>query len=435
MAKRISKLVSIFISVMLIFTLISGCSKPQTEPSAQKQGEKVTITIWHYLNDRDKLMKEFAQEYEKKTGVHVDFQLYSGDQMGSKIQAAAQAKTLPDAWTGVGLKPALSKLIEGGYVAKVNDLIPNFGNWRNKFPQNVLDQISFTQGDGFNVPPGTYGIPLDVNNMQFLYNKELFKKAGLDPDNPPKTWNEFLEYGKKLKEAGITPFATGIGTWVGFSLLEPYEWAYLGPDKLKEARAGQITFKEAGFEKVLNLLVEMRDAKMFAEGVATMDLPTAEQMFVNGQIAMIFDGSWAIGVFNSMNPNFKDYGVFFPPKDDRASYPALIPGGIGAYFVVNNDSKHLKETVDFLIWLTEKDQQIKYANESFNLPANKDAIDPNKLLPQTAAFAKEMDKVNPGMPPIKNPRAEEVLGKGIQMIVMGQKIPPEVVKEMDEANK
>lgn len=446
--KNLFKCIAILILLSMISILMIGCGESREQTSQDKnkiqeervqeekvQKEEINIVIWHYLNDRDELMKEFAKEYEQKTGVKVDFQLYSGDQMGAKIQAATQAKTLPDAWTGVGLKPALSKLVEGGYISKLNDFIPNFEGWSTKFPKNILEQVSFTKDDGFNVTEGTYGVPLDVNNMQFLYNKELFKKAGLDPEKPPKTWNEFLDYGKKLKAAGITPFATGIGTWVGFSLIQPYIWAYIEENTLKEASAGKISFKDAGFEKVLNLLVEMRDAGMFAEGVATMDLPTAEQMFVNGQVAMIFDGSWAIGVFNSMNPNFKDYGVFFPPKDDRAPYEVLIPGGIGAYFVVNKDSKYLKETVDFLVWLTEKEQQVKYANESFNLPANREAIDPNKLLSQTAEFAKEMDKVSPGLPPIKNPRAEEVLGKGIQLIVIGQKTPTDVVKEMDEANK
>jgi ABC-type glycerol-3-phosphate transport system substrate-binding protein len=78
--------------------------------------ETVKITIWHYLNDRDKLLKTLATQYYLKTGVRVEFQLYSGDQMGAKIRAAAQARTLPDAWTGVGLKGDLSKLAQAGKI-------------------------------------------------------------------------------------------------------------------------------------------------------------------------------------------------------------------------------------------------------------------------------------------------------------------------------
>ena len=421
MRRLVEKILGLIFVLSLVFLMSISYGK-----------ETVKITIWHYLNDRDKLLKTLAAQYTIKTGVRVEFQLYSGDQMGAKIRAAAQARTLPDAWTGVGLKGDLSRLAQAGNIL---NLTPYIKDWVSRFPENIVAQVTFTKDDGYNVEPGTYGIPLDVNNMQFLYNKDLFKKAGLDPNKPPKTWKEFIEYGKKLKEAGILPFATGFGTWAGLTMIQPYEFAYLGEEKLNAARLGKITFKEAGYERVLNLLVEMRDAGMFAPGTATMDLPTAEQMFANGQVAMIFDGSWAIGVFKMMNPNFKNYFVFFPPKDERAPYQALIPGGIGAYFVVNKDSKYIKETIEFLKWLTDVPQQAKYAKESFNLPANKNTIDPRTLGPQIAEFVKGMDKVYSYLAPFKNPRTEEILAKGMQLIILGQKTCAEVVKEMDEANK
>lgn len=422
-------------SIMTI-SMFSGCgSKTNQVPVKTVEEKAVTLTIWHYLNDREGILKEMASTYEKQTGVKIDFQLYSGDQMAAKVQAATQAKSLPDAWVFAGGKSELLKYASAGNILNLAD--QGMKDWSSRFNDGIISQVTATAEDSKveetkGVIPGIYGVPLDVNNMQFLYNKDLFTKAGLDPNSPPKTWNEFLTVGKKLKAANIVPFATGIGSWVQYSLTEQYQYAYMGKQKLIDSRNGKISYKDAGMENVLNMIVEMRDAKLFAEGIATMDLPVAEQMFVNGQVAMIYDGSWAVGVFNSMNPNFKNYGVFMPPNDERATNEVLIPGGIGSYLVVNKESKNTKEAVAFLKWLTEKDQQVLYANQSFNLPANKDSVDPTKLLPQTAEFAKQMDKIQYAVPGYKGSK-NELYGKGIQMIIIGKKTPADIVKEMDSS--
>ena len=429
-----TKMFAMALTSIMTMSIFAGCSPKTNQQQGKDEPKKeVKLTIWHYLNDREALLKEMASSYEKKTGVKIDLQLYSGDQMKAKVQAAAQAKSLPDAWVFAGGKNELMKYASAGSVLNLND--QGMKDWASRFNEGIISQVTATDEDSKveeskGVIPGIYGVPLDVNNMQFLYNKDLFTKAGLDPNSPPKTWNEFIEVGKKLKAANIIPFATGMGSWVQYSLTEQYQYAYMDKQKLIDSRNGKISYKDAGMEKVLNMIAEMRDAKLFAEGVATMDLPVAEQMFVNGQVAMIYDGSWAVGVFNSMNPNFKNYGVFLPPKDERATNDVRIPGGIGAYLVASKDSKNAKETVAFLKWLTEKEQQVLYSNQSFNLPANKEAVDPTKLLPQTAEFAKQMDKIQYAIPGYKG-NITELYGKGIQMIVIGKKTPADIVKEMD----
>jgi ABC-type glycerol-3-phosphate transport system substrate-binding protein len=429
--KKAKKVISTILTMVMVISVFTAFTMATSAKSKKAAG--VTITIWHYLNDREALLQDFASKYEAKTGVKVDLQLYSGDQMKAKVQAAAQAKSLPDAWVFAGGKDDLLKYAAAG---NVMNLTEGMKTWSSRFNKSILEQVTALASDTNtpdkkNVALGIYGVPLDVNNMQFLYNKDLFKKAGINA--PPKTWNEFIADGKKLNAAKITPFATGIGSWVQYSLTEQYQYAYMGKARLIDSRNGKISYKSAGMTKVLNMIAEMRDNNMLAEGSATMDLPAAEQMFVNGQVAMIYDGSWAVGVFNSMNPAFKNYGVFFPPMDTRATYKVLIPGGIGAYLVVNKDTSHSKETIDFIKWLTDKEQQIVYANQSFNLPANKEAVDFNKLLPQTAEFANDMDKLQYAVPGYKVARASELYGKGIQSIVIKQKTPEQVVQEMDSA--
>ena len=76
----------------------------------------------------------------------------------------------------------------------------------------------------------TLALPITTNNLALFYNKDLFRAAGLDPDSPPTTWDELVEYGKKLTKADGSIFGfemysqvdeTGEGlTWN----LQPYLW-------------------------------------------------------------------------------------------------------------------------------------------------------------------------------------------------------------------
>ena len=68
-----------------------------------------------------------------------------------------------------------------------------------------------------------WAMPQYLLGIPFVWNKAIFKKAGLNPNKGPKTWAEFLADAKKLKAAGITPFGMGNkdgygGAWF-FSLI------------------------------------------------------------------------------------------------------------------------------------------------------------------------------------------------------------------------
>ena len=59
-----------------------------------------------------------------------------------------------------------------------------------------------------------YGLPFAGNASGYIYNKALFRKVGLDPENPPQTWDEFIAMLKKFRDAGINPVqATLADAW------------------------------------------------------------------------------------------------------------------------------------------------------------------------------------------------------------------------------
>lgn len=420
-------IMSLVLVAIMVFTM---CAAPLA------LGAKKTIVFWHYLTDRHELLKDFAKEYEEKTGVKVDVQLFPGDQdVEKKIEAAIQAGTAPDIYVSNGSADpakinAKARWIKAGGMYNLDNVISKAE--RDNYVPSLLANISFAKGNHYGVEPGLYGLPLDSNNMQILYNKDLFKKAGLDPENPPKNWKEFIAAGKKLKAKGITPFAAGFGTWLGISLWEVYAWNIMGEEGMLAAQNEGKMFKDKDWVKTFQVFADMRDAGMYADGMATWDNPDAERVFAMGRVAMMYNGSWTFGVLKNTNPDLiPSVGAMLPPS--KGKHQVYVQGGYGAVLCVNAASKSLDETVDFLKWITAAEQQGKYALESFNLPASSEVAKKVKMEGGIGEFADDTGRIIPNVGLKGRPSAvDTTIIRGIQSIMLNQKTPQQVVDEINQ---
>ena len=406
--------------------LLAGCGAG----TAPTKAPGVTLTFWHYFTDRKVVMEQLATTYQKQTGVQVKMILISsGDTLGQKFQAAAQAKTLPDisaAWSGVGDK--LAPYAKQGQIMNLTGQLDG-PEWSKNLTASELKSVTFAVGNSYGVTPGPYLVPLDSNNMQFLYNKKLFTRAGITA--PPTTFAEFLIDGKKLAAIGVAPFVTGLGSWPIDSLSQIYLWNKLGQQQLDATYAKTMPYTSKPWVDFLSMWVQLREAKVLAKGVLAMDLPAAESLFAHDQAGMLFDGSWAIGVLQQQNPGFTDYGVFFPPT--AGDFPVKIPGGVGAMAFVVGTSAHKQEAAKFLKWLTDAPQQAIYANSSANLPANPTVADAQSLTPNLKAFSARMDSLIPALANSMPATVDTTMLKGIQQILSGTKSPTQVAASMQKA--
>lgn len=412
-------------AAVLVLT-IAACGGPSSSPSGSGEDD-TELVFWHYFTDREELLQQFADEYEAETGVSIDLVLVPGDTLGQKFQAAAQAGTLPDisaAWAGVGEETA--PYAREGQIADLSAEMAD--GWSDRFEPSLLAAASFPEGNGFDVPPGPYLVPLDSTNMQILYNKQMFADAGIT--ELPTTWDDFIAAGRQLAEAGFEPFTAGFGQWPLSSFAQVYQWNVIGEEDLKATFAGTMPYTAEPWVRMLGLFEELGQAGILADGTVTNDAPASESLFVNGQAAMLFDGSWALGVFKQQNPSFTDYGVFVPPS--AGDHPVRLPGGVGAMVFAVGSSPHRDEAVEFLQWLTDTERQRTYATESLNLPANTDAVD-DGLDENLAAFAAQGDAVAPTLPTPMPLEVDTTMTKGIQRILQGQDTPEGVAALMQKA--
>jgi len=410
--------------VLFILFSVLGCS-------SQKIDTKPTISIWHWMTDRDAAFQELAKKYEILTGVKVNFELYApSDAYTQKIRAAAQGMNLPDVFGILGEKRDFASFIRAGHILDLTSYMEvNNNNWKDSFFPKALAVNEFAPQNSYGINPGVFGVPIDIMTIQMVYNKKLFSQLGLNPNRPPKTLPEFLDIGAKIQAAGLQGLVSGWGeVWMIDCLANNYAFNLMGKDKVLATIKGEVPYTDPDWIKVFDIFKQMKDSGILAQGLVTMINKSAEQLFANEKAVFAFNGSWCVNVYKGMNPNL-EYGAMLPPEATDKN-PIAIWGGAGSSFMVNARSKNKEEAVKFLIWLTDQDQQAYLAGATNNLPANKNSL--SKIPEILAQFARGMDyATHPNVWGVSEfSMVIEAFDRGIQSIIIGEKTPVQVAGEV-----
>jgi ABC-type glycerol-3-phosphate transport system substrate-binding protein len=179
-----------FFVFILAIILISGCGQNEKRP----EGE-VTITFWHsFISSTIPALNALIQKFEKENpGIRINAQyIPSGDALIQKLITAVQSKTAPDvSWLHSDF---LEDLVKADAIYKMEHFIKGENGLSEEDLNDIypaLIQFSSWQGT-------LYSLPMEATNLALLYNKTMFRNAGLDPEKPPKDWNELYEFPKNL---------------------------------------------------------------------------------------------------------------------------------------------------------------------------------------------------------------------------------------------
>jgi raffinose/stachyose/melibiose transport system substrate-binding protein len=163
-----------------------------------------------------------------------------------------------------------------GYLDPLNGLID----------QEILDASGATalsMYDGNQYRIGWYPVP-----MIWEYNKDVFDQAGLDADNPPTTWDDWMGALETLKTAGFTPFGGGLsdGFWGEWYLGHMLTQALDSPGEAIELFIGDRDFREPKYYEFWSKLEEMQKAGYLNDDMLSVDLFTAIGKVVTGELAV-----------------------------------------------------------------------------------------------------------------------------------------------------
>ncbi|HEY1301316.1 MAG TPA: sn-glycerol-3-phosphate ABC transporter substrate-binding protein UgpB [Stellaceae bacterium] len=230
-------------------------------------------------------------------------------------------------------------------------------------------------------------LPFNSSTAITYWNKDAFKKAGLDPEKPPKTWPETFEVAKKLRAAGIPcGFTAG---WISWTQLEQFSaWHNLpfaskqdgfgGPDAVLEFNNPTVT------RHIANLAAAQKD-KSFDYGGRTTQ---PEGKFLNGECGMIQTSSGAYGIFKA-GAKFAFGMTELPYYPDVPGAPQnSIIGGASLWVMGGKPAPEYKGVAKFFTFLSQTPLQVRLHEVTGYLPITKAAYE--------AAKASGFYEKNPG---------------------------------------
>ncbi len=341
------------------------------------QAADVTITYWQYFyQSKVDLMNDLIQQFEARNpGIKVEQVTFPYESYQQKVAAAVPAGEGPDV---INLYYGWLPLwVKSGYIQALPDFNFSSRYLAKTFYPFVAQSVSF---GGKN-----YSVPTAVRTLALIYNKKLFRDAGLDPNAPPRTLDELLTDARRLSkydtqgnlvQAGLLMQPSGQGhVWIREVLFRQFGATPYSAD------GRTVTYNsQAGIQAFQWYTDRITKDKVGYPNFSTDD-PTA---FTAQKAAMNIDGSFRIATLNAVKnlewgaaelPTYK--GI----KSNFASFwtNAIVNGVTGA---------KLDAAVKFLTFLTSPEVQEQWLQKVGELPATPSLSDKFKNDPVISVFLK-----------------------------------------------
>lgn len=259
---------------------------------------------------------------EENNDIYIMLGLYDTNDYSNVIKTAVAAEKGPDIMVYNGFE-----LIKDDKIKKLNEL---------GIYDNSIKKENFVY---YNSNP--VGVRLNETTVKFIWNKEIFKEAGLDPNNPPKTWQEVIKYSKIIKEKcpEITPLQFPIKDY------QDFRGIIGGPSVNKDSiytSFWNYNEKKYTYESIKNILQiynELYEKGLLEEDFDQKSKNNLRMDFYKGNVAMHLSMFEDKGYFTNVVPLNFDLGITDLPKFN-------IEDNNKNYFISNSNFLVINSTID-----------------------------------------------------------------------------------------
>ncbi len=372
-----------------------------------------------------KIVDGYAADFTKENpGIRVK-PIYTGTYQETIVKALTAHKSGEPPQTAIILSTDMFTLIDEDAILPFDEVLkPEDQAWLKSFFPAFMKN-SQTGGQ-------TWGIPFQRSTIVLYWNKELFKEAGLDPNKPPATWAEQVEYAKKLTKRDASGNVTQWGIQVPSSGF-PY-WLFQGfttqNDVLLMNEAGTETYYDKpAVVDALSYWVDLSQKhKVMAPGV--IEWGTTPKDFFEKKTAMMWTTT---GNLTNVKNNAKfDFGVAMLPAGKRRGSPT---GGGNFYLFKKTTPAQRDAVVKFVKWMTTPERAAQWGidtgyvavrADAWQTPAMKKYVDG---FPAAAVARDQLPHAVAELSTHDNQRVTKALNDGLQAALTGAKTPAAAMKD------
>lgn len=352
----------------LVLGALAGCSSSKEGDKAA--ADQTVIDIYQFKVEFKEQFEAVAKKYEKENpNVKINISTVGGgDDYGASLKAKFAS----------GAEPAIFNV--GGpqdvadWTGKLTDLADTEA--AKKALQGTLT--------GVTVDNKIYGLPFAQEGYGLIYNKEVFKKAGIDPatiTSYDALVNAVKTLDSKKSELGLEAVMAFAAkeTWItGLHLSNPFFAAEFDNDINKVYAAKEIEFKyQDEFKKMVDLQQEFS-----AQPTVSLDYSRqVEELFSQSKVAITQQGNWVYNSIADIDPEFAANNVGMLPIPVAGVKEDVIPVGVPMYWAVNEnkDDATKKASKDFLDWLYTSEEGKRTVLEDFKFVPAYDGYDNDKI--------------------------------------------------------
>lgn len=304
------------------------------------------ITLWT-RSPLERQAKNVVEAYNKSHKNQVKLEIIPNDDMEGKVGGASQTDSLPDIlagdvvripyWASEGIFTDITKQIDG-----------------------LDNKADLQQGhiEAGTVDGAEYTLPFITDVSVMVWNKNLYKEAGLDPEQGPKSIDQFVEQAKKvaaLNKDGVAGsyLAGQSGGALVFDLF-PSVWA--DGESVMNKDGSEATLDNDSMKGVLDAYKELANttnglgAGSKEETGATWTAP-----FANGKIGVMpYPNTSTTALFDAEKDGGFEVGVAPIPGTKEGKTSTFLGGDAMG---ISKDSKHVAQAWNFLYWLMQSDAQ------------------------------------------------------------------------------
>jgi sn-glycerol 3-phosphate transport system substrate-binding protein len=356
-------------------TFLTGLTLAAATVFSTSASAQIEIQWWHALTGANNdVVVRLADEFNKSQTEYKVVPSYKGgyaDTMNAGI-AAFRAGNAPHILQVFEVGTATMMAAKGA-IKPVHQMMQEAGEKfdPNAYLPTITGYYSTLKGE-------MLSFPFNSSSAVMWYNKDAFKKAGLDPDAPPKTWPEVFAAAKKLKAAGYDTcgFSNAWATWVNVEQFSAWHNLPIGTKANgMEGFDTTLTFNNPTLVRHLETLVELQKDKTYDYSGRTN---AGEGRFTSGECPIFLTSSAFFGNV-AANAKFAWGNAPMPYYPDVAGAPQnSIIGGASLWVMGGKKAEEYKGVAKFFSFLSRTDKQIELHQKSGYLPITKAAYEQTK---------------------------------------------------------
>lgn len=316
--------------------------------------ESVTLRLFSpYFTEEPTgtLLREIVQTWnEENPHIQVQIEAVPHADRETRLRSSMLAQQGPDI---IAVPPgSLDNYYQSGFLLNLEVFIAEHGgpDYKSQFSEVAQSAVA-VNGDWYAIP--TWG-----GIHALYYNTEKFNDAGIGAENPPETWDEFLEYAQMLTVDGRFGYGMyGYRNEVSVRELLPWLWSN-GVELFNEDMTEATFADERGIEAFTFFVELVTKHEVVPPGVTTAGYNEVSVMFANEQVAMYQNGQWGRSKAHHDNPDIEGKFLVAPiPRPSHAESSSAV--FVSVAHAITSQSANPEAAWEFLEYYTNDENLIR----------------------------------------------------------------------------